>query len=78
MDFPQYTVEVDAAKCMRAGVSTDEVMNVLGSYYGGNYASNFNQFGKIYRVMIQADPRYRLVKGRLPMSMYAVAVRWLL
>ena len=60
MDFPQYTVEVDAAKCMRAGVSTDEVMNVLGSYYGGNYASNFNQFGKIYRVMIQADPRYRL------------------
>lgn len=60
MDFPQYTVEVDAAKCMRAGVSTDEVMSVLGSYYGGNYASNFNQFGKIYRVMIQADPRYRL------------------
>ena len=60
LDFPQYSIDVDAAKCMRAGVSTDEVMSVLGSYYGGNYASNFNQFGKIYRVMMQSSPEYRL------------------
>ena len=60
LDFPQYSIDVDAAKCMRAGVTTDEVMSVLGSYYGGNYSSNFNQFGKIYRVMMQASPDYRL------------------
>ncbi len=60
LDFPQYSIDVDAAKCMRTGITTDEVMNVLGSYYGGNYASNFNLFGKIYRVMLQADPQYRL------------------
>lgn len=60
LNFPQYSVDVDAAKCMRAGITTDEVMRTLGSYYGGNYASNFNQFGKIYRVMLQAAPNYRL------------------
>ena len=65
LDFPQYSVEVDAAKCMRAGITTDEVMNVLGSYYGGNYASNFNQFGKIYRVMMQSAPEYRLDEASL-------------
>ena len=65
LDFPQYSIDVDAAKCMRAGTTTDEVMSVLGSYYGGNYASNFNQFGKIYRVMIQSSPEYRLDEASL-------------
>ncbi len=60
MNFPQYSVEVDAAKCKRAGVSPSDVLAVLGSYCGGSYASNFNQFGKVYRVMMQASPKYRL------------------
>lgn len=60
LDFPQYSLDVDAAKCIRAGVSPDDVMSVLGTYYGGNYSSDYNSFGKIYRVMMQADPEYRL------------------
>lgn len=60
LDFPQYALDVDAAKCMSAGVTPDEVMAVLGSYYGGRYASDYNSFGKIYRVMMQAHPGYRL------------------
>jgi len=58
--FPQYQVEVDAAKCKRAGVSPNEVLEVLGGYTGGLYASNFNRFTKVYRVMVQAAPEYRL------------------
>lgn len=59
-NFPLIDVEVDAAKCKRAGISPAEVLSVLGGYCGGIYASNFNQFSKVYRVMIQADPKYRL------------------
>ena len=58
--FPQYLVEVDAARCKRAGVSPSEVLDVLSCYVGGNYASNVNRFSKIYRVMVQAKPEYRL------------------
>ena len=58
--FPQYLVEVDAAHCKRAGVSPSEVLDVLSCYVGGNYASNVNRFSKIYRVMVQAKPEYRL------------------
>ncbi|MGM9759930.1 MAG: efflux RND transporter permease subunit [Parabacteroides sp.] len=60
MNFPQYKVEVDAAKCKRAGISPSTVLDVLGSYCGGAYVSNYNQFGKVYRVMLQASPEYRL------------------
>ena len=60
MNFPQVQVEVDAAQCKRAGVSPADVLSVLGSYCGGSYVSNFNQFGKVYRVMLQASPEYRL------------------
>ena len=60
MNFPQYNVDVDAAMCKRAGISPSTVLSVLGGYCGGIYASNFNQFSKVYRVMIQADPKYRL------------------
>lgn len=55
-NYPQYSVDVDAAKCKRAGVSPKEVLSVLGDYYGGYYASNFNRFSKVYKVMIQAEP----------------------
>ena len=60
MNFPQVKVEVDAAKCKRAGISPATVLSVLGSYCGGSYVSNYNEFGKVYRVMLQASPEYRL------------------
>ena len=63
--FPQYTVEVDAARCQRAGVTTTDVLNVLSGFIGGNYSSNFNRFSKLYRVMVQADQTYRLDKDAL-------------
>ena len=60
INFPQVSVEVDAAKCKRAGISPGAVLDALGSYCGGAYISNYNQFGKVYRVMMQASPEYRL------------------
>ncbi len=58
--FPQYKVELDAAQCKRAGVSPSDVLDVLGSYCGGAYVSNMNQYGKVYRVMLQANEQSRL------------------
>lgn len=60
LDFPQIAVDVDAAKCKRAGLTVTDVLNVIGAYCGGSYVSNYNQFGKVYRVMLQASPEYRL------------------
>ncbi len=64
-NFPQYKVEVDAAKCQRAGITPTAVLDVLNGYIGGNYASNFNEFSKLYRVIIQADKQYRLDRDAL-------------
>lgn len=58
--FPQYMVDVDAAKCKRQNVEPSDVLSVMSSYLGGNYASNINRFSKLYRVMIQASPEFRL------------------
>ena len=58
--FPQYLVEVDAALCKRNGVFPTDVLNVLAGYIGGTYSSNMNRFSKLYRVMVQAAPEYRL------------------
>ena len=58
-NFPQYLVEVNVAKCKEAGITVNSVMSTLQGYYGGIYASNFNQFGKQYRVLVQADFAYR-------------------
>ena len=58
--FPKYKVDVNATQCERAGVTTQEVLEVLGSYCGAAYISNYNQYGKVYRVMVSADPQYRL------------------
>jgi HAE1 family hydrophobic/amphiphilic exporter-1 len=63
--YPQYIVDVDAAKCERAGTTVSDVLNVLNGYIGGNYASNFNAFNKLYRVMVQASKEYRLNKEAL-------------
>ena len=58
--FPKYEVSVDAAQCDRAGVTPAAVLSTLGSYCGGAYVGNFNQFGKVYRIMANAAPEYRL------------------
>lgn len=60
MNYPQIAVDVDAAKCKRAGIAVTDVLDALGTYCGGSYVSNYNQFGKVYRVMVQASPEYRL------------------
>lgn len=58
--YPQYRVEVDAALCKRNGVSPSDVLKTLAGYVGGSYSSNLNRFTKLYRVMVQASPEYRL------------------
>lgn len=58
--FPQYMIDIDAAKCKQAGISPRDILITLQGYYGGLYSSNFNRFGKLYRVMIQADPQSRI------------------
>ena len=59
-NFPMYLVEVDAAQCKRNGTSPGTVLSVLSGYVGGSYASNMNRFSKLYRVMLQAAPEFRL------------------
>ncbi|MBQ0016885.1 MAG: efflux RND transporter permease subunit, partial [Bacteroidales bacterium] len=59
-NYPQYQVSIDAAQCQLAGVSTAEVLSTMGGYLGGRYVSNFNRFSKVYRVMMQAAPNYRV------------------
>ena len=58
-NFPQYMIDIDAAACKKAGLSPNDILTTLQGYYGGLYSSNFNRFGKLYRVMIQADPDSR-------------------
>ena len=58
--YPQYLVEVDAANALRHGVQPGDILNVLSGYIGGSYASNINRFSKLYRVMVQASPEFRL------------------
>ncbi|MBM6660819.1 efflux RND transporter permease subunit [Marseilla massiliensis] len=57
--YPQYMIDVDVAKCKQAGISPSTVLTTLQGYYGGLYASNFNAYGKLYRVMIQGTPESR-------------------
>ena len=58
--FPQYRIDIDAAKAQQAGLSTTQIISALQGYYGSMYVSNFNRFGKIYRVMMQANPEARI------------------
>ena len=60
INYPQYLLEVDAVRCKRNGVSPADVLDVLSGYIGGNYSSNMNRFSKLYRVMVQASPEFRL------------------
>lgn len=63
--YPQWQVEVDPSKCKRAGITPDAVLSTLSGYYGGQYVSNFNRFSKVYKVMIQADPKSRMDEASL-------------
>ena len=58
-NFPQYQINVNVAKVKEAGLTVNDILNTMQGYYGGVYASNFNQFGKQYRVMYQADSAFR-------------------
>ncbi|MDE6378759.1 MAG: efflux RND transporter permease subunit [Duncaniella sp.] len=69
--FPQYMIDIDAAKCKQAGLSPSDILTTLQGYYGGMYVSNFNRFGKIYRVMMQANPESRVS----PETLSAIKVR---
>lgn len=59
-NYPQYMVDVDVAKCKQAGTSPASVLSVMQGYYGGLYASNYNAYGKLFRVMIQGDAATRM------------------
>ena len=63
--YPQYMVDVDVAKTKQAGTSPAAVLAVLQGYYGGMYASNFNAYGKLYRVMIQGTVDSRMNENSL-------------
>ncbi|MBQ2208974.1 MAG: efflux RND transporter permease subunit [Prevotella sp.] len=70
-NYPQYMVHIDVAKCKQAGISPTTVLTTLQGYYGGLYASNFNSYGKLYRVMVQGSPETRMT----PESLNSVYVR---
>ena len=70
-NYPQYMVNVDVAKCKQAGISPTTVLSTLQGYFGGLYASNFNSYGKLYRVMIQGTPESRMT----PESLKSIFVR---
>ena len=67
-NYPQYMVDVDVAKTKQAGISPSTVLSVMQGYLGGLYASNFNAYGKLYRVMIQAGPESRMRPDDLDVS----------
>ena len=58
--FPQYMIDIDAAECMKAGLTPNDILTTLQGYIGGLYSSNFNSFGKLYRVMIQSERSERI------------------
>ena len=64
-NYPQYMINVDVAKCKQAGISPRVVLTTLQGYYGGLYASNFNAYGKLYRVMVQGSPETRMTEESL-------------
>ncbi len=70
-NYPQYMIHVDVAKCKQSGISPQTILTTLQGYYGGLYASNFNAYGKLYRVMVQGDPSTRMT----PESLNSVYVR---
>ena len=70
-NYPQYMIHVDVAECKQAGISPSTILTTLQGYYGGLYASNFNAYGKLYRVMVQGSPETRMT----PESLNSIYVR---
>jgi HAE1 family hydrophobic/amphiphilic exporter-1 len=70
-NYPQYMVRVDVGKCKQAGIAPTTVLTTLQGYYGGLYGSNFNSFGKLYKVMVQGSPETRMT----PESLNSIYVR---
>ena len=70
-NYPQYMIHVDVAKCKQSGISPSVILTTLQGYYGGLYASNFNAYGKLFRVMVQGSPETRMT----PESLKSVYVR---
>ena len=64
-NYPQYMISVDVAKCKQVGISPRVILTTLQGYYGGLYASNFNAYGKLYRVMVQGSPETRMTEESL-------------
>ena len=64
-NYPQYMVDVDVAKCVQAGITPAAVLSTMQGYYGGLYASNFNAYGKLFRVMIEGNVESRMTKEGL-------------
>ncbi len=58
-NYPQFIIDVDVAKCKQSGIQPSTVLTTMQGYFGGLYASNFNAYGKLFRVYIQADPSAR-------------------
>ena len=63
--FPQYEVIVDEVQCERSGISSKDVVSTLGNYCSGSYIGNFNQYGKVYKIMVASSPEYRLDESSL-------------
>ncbi|MBQ5593877.1 MAG: efflux RND transporter permease subunit, partial [Bacteroidales bacterium] len=63
--YPQWLVEVDAAKCKKAGLSPRDLLSTVSAYYGGQYVSNINRFSRVYKVMMQSSPDYRIDESSL-------------
>lgn len=59
IDNPQWLVDVDVAKCMKYGLTSKSVLSALGTYFGGSYVNDINLYGKVYKVMVEADPKFR-------------------
>lgn len=64
-DFPQFDLDIDAAQCERSGISPADVLETISGFYGGQYVSNFNRFSKLYKVMIQGEPSFRITPETL-------------
>jgi len=57
---PQIFLDIDDAKVLKLGVSLDDVNTSIGAFLGGAYVNDFNRFGRLYKVYVQAEPEYRM------------------
>ncbi len=58
-NLPQLLIDVDSAKAMAQGVPISEIYNALAAYFGKSYVNDFNKYGRVYRVYMQADAPFR-------------------